>query len=128
MKILIVEDDDMMARMYNRLFVHEGYEVEIAENGELGFEKALSGKPDLILLDVMMPKLNGLGLLEKLKNTNQTKPIAVVMLTNLGLQKEIDKALAKGAVKYIIKSENDPYKVFREVKEILEDKTTKIIS
>lgn len=120
MKILIVEDDEIMSRMYKRLFVHEGYHVDIAENGEEGMQKALTEKPDLILLDVMLPKLNGLELLDRLKATDQTRSIAVVMLTNLGIQKEIEKAISNGAIKYIIKSNNDPYAVFNEVKKILE--------
>ena len=74
-KILLVEDDDLMVRMYRRVLDCEGYTVEIASNGQEGYEKTKTFKPDLILLDIMMPVLNGLQALEKLKKDPQTKDI-----------------------------------------------------
>lgn len=122
-KILIVEDDPLMSRMYQKIFTFEKYEIEIAANGEEGWEKAKRTKPTLILLDVMMPKMNGLEVLEKLKADNETKAIPVVMLTNLAGQQDAEAALAKGAVKYIVKSEYDPKQVSDMVKEILKGYT-----
>lgn len=118
-KILIVEDDPLMSRMYQKIFTFEGYEVEVGGNGEEGLEKAKTGKPTLILLDVMMPKMNGLQVLEKLKFDPDTKTIPVVMLTNLAGQQDAETALSKGAIKYIIKSEHEPKDVAAMVKEIL---------
>lgn len=118
-KILIVEDDPLMSRMYGKIFTFEKYEVEMAADGEEGFEKAKSTKPTIMLLDIMMPKMNGLQVLEKLKLDPDTKAIPVIMLTNLAGQQDAETALSKGAVKYIIKSEHEPKEVANMVKEIL---------
>ena len=118
-KILIVEDDPLMARMFEKIFMFENYEVDIAIDGVEGLEKVKSFKPAIILLDVMMPRMNGLQALEKLKLDPETKTIPVVMLTNLAGQQDAEIALAKGAVKYIIKSEYEPKQVADMVKEIL---------
>ena len=118
-KILIVEDDPLMSRMYQKIFTFEGFEVDMAADGEVGLEKARAGKPTLILLDIMMPKMNGLEVLGKLKADPETKTIPVVMLTNLAGEQDAETALAKGAVKYIIKSEYEPKQVTNMVKEIL---------
>jgi CheY-like chemotaxis protein len=118
-KVLIVEDDPLMSRMYQKIFTFEQYEVELAGDGEEGLEKARLVKPTLILLDVMMPKMNGLEVLDKLKADPETKTIPVVMLTNLAGEQDAETALAKGAIKYIIKSEYEPKQVTDMVKEIL---------
>jgi len=118
-KILIVEDDSLMSRMYQKIFTFEGYEVEMAADGEEGFEKAKTTKPTIMLLDVMMPKMNGLQALEKLKLDPETKAIPVIMLTNLAGQQDAETAMTKGAIKYIIKSEHEPKEVANIVKEIL---------
>ena len=118
-KILVVEDDPLMSRMYQKIFTFEGYEVEMASDGQEGLDKAREVKPTLMLLDVMMPKLNGLQVLEKLKSDPETKAIPVIMLTNLAGEQDAESALTKGAIKYIIKSEHDPKEVADMVKEIL---------
>jgi CheY-like chemotaxis protein len=120
-KILITEDDPLMLRMYQKIFTLEQYEVEIATNGEEALEKvrAAAEKPSLILLDIMMPKMNGLEALDKLKANPDTQKIPVVMLTNLAGQQDAEEALLKGAVKYIIKSEYEPKQVVDMVKEVL---------
>jgi len=117
--ILIVEDDPLMNRMYQKIFKFEKYEVQTASNGEEGLEKARQIKPTLILLDIMMPKMNGLEVLGKLKSDPDMKGIPVIMLTNLAGEKDAETALMKGAVKYIIKSEHDPKQVVSIVKEII---------
>ena len=120
-KILITEDDPLMLRMYQKIFTLEKYDVEIATNGEEALEKvrAAAEKPNLILLDIMMPKMNGLEALDKLKANPDTEKIPVVMLTNLAGQQDAEEALLKGAVKYIIKSEYEPKQVVDMVKEVL---------
>lgn len=117
--ILIVEDDPLMSRMYQRIFTFENYKVEIASDGLAGLDKARTVNPNLILLDVMMPKMNGLETLEKLKMDPELKKIPVIMLTNLAGQQDAETALMKGAVKYIVKSEHEPKEVANMVKEIL---------
>jgi DNA-binding response OmpR family regulator len=118
-KILIVEDDPLMSRMYEKIFTFEKYDVVMAHDGEEGLAKALSENPTLIMLDVMMPKMNGLQVLERLKADTRTKALPVIMLTNLAGQQDAETALSKGAVKYLIKSEHEPKEVTDIVKEIL---------
>lgn len=118
-KILIIEDDALISRMYQKIFTFENYQVDVAADGEEGLAKVKSWKPTLVLLDVMMPKMNGLEVLEKVKADPEVKGIPVVMLTNLAGSSDAEAALTKGAVKYIIKSEYDPKQVEQLVKEIL---------
>ena len=117
--LLIVEDDPLMSRMYQKIFSFEKYEVATASNGEEGLEKVRTLKPTVVLLDVMMPKMNGLQVLEKIKTDPDIKHIPVVMLTNLAGEKDAETALMKGAVKYIVKSEHDPKQIVGMVKEII---------
>ncbi|HSX57834.1 MAG TPA: response regulator, partial [Candidatus Saccharimonadales bacterium] len=118
-KVLIVEDDPLISRMYEKIFSFENYKVVIANDGEDGLVKVKSTKPTIVLLDVMMPKMNGLEVLEKIKADPETKAIPVVMLTNLAGDADAETALSKGAVKYIIKSQYDPKQITDMVKEIL---------
>jgi OmpR family response regulator RpaB len=118
-KVLIIEDDQLIQRMYGKIFTFEGYEVITASDGEEGLEKARTTSPTIILLDVMMPKLNGMQVLEKLKMDPATKTIPVVMLSNLAGDNDIETALAKGAVKYIIKSEHDPKEIADMIEQIV---------
>lgn len=122
-KVLIVEDDPLMSRMYQKIFKFEKYDVELAADGQEGLEKARSVKPTIMLLDIMMPKMNGIQVLEKLKSDPDTRNIPVVMLTNLAGEKDAENALMKGAVKYIIKSQFEPKQVVKMVKEIIAAQT-----
>ena len=108
-----------MSRMYQKIFTIEGYEVVMAADGEEGLLKIKAEKPTIVLLDVMMPKMNGLQVLEKLKADPETKQIPVIMLTNLAGEQDAENALSKGAVKYIVKSEYEPKQVVDMVKAIL---------
>lgn len=117
--LLIVEDDPLMQRMYQKIFTFEKYEVATASNGEEGLDKVRTLKPTVVLLDVMMPKMNGLQVLEKIKADPDIKHIPVIMLTNLAGEKDAESALMKGAVKYIVKSEHDPKQIVAMVKEII---------
>ena len=122
-KILIVEDDPLMARLYQKAFEFEGYQVEVAGDGEEGFRKALEINPTIILLDIMMPKMNGLQVLQKLKDDEKSKKIPVIILTNLAGEQDSETALSLGAVKYIVKSEYEPKQVTDLVKEIIKGYT-----
>ena len=118
-KILIVEDDPLMQRMYQKAFSFDKYEVVVAGDGVEGLDKVRSEKPTVILLDVMMPKMNGLETLSKIKADPEIKSIPVIMLTNLAGSADAEKALGLGAVKYIVKSEQEPKEVVKMVKEII---------
>jgi CheY-like chemotaxis protein len=118
-KLLIIEDDPLMSRMYQKIFTFEGYEVDVASNGEEGLVKIKSNRPNLVLLDIMMPKMNGLEVLDRIKADPEIKAIPVVMLTNLAGIQDAETAMAKGAVKYIVKSEHEPKDIVNMIKEIL---------
>src|SRR5258708_5668278 len=122
-KVLIIEDDPLMSRMYQKIFLFEKFEVEVAHDGEEGFEKAKTVKPTIVLCDIMMPKMNGLQVLEKLKLDPETKAIPVIMLTNLASEKDAENAMMKGAIKYIIKSQYEPKQITDMVKEIVAPST-----
>lgn len=119
-KILLVEDDPMVVRMYQRKLEMEGFKLTIAFNGEEGLEALKKEKPDLILLDIMMPKMNGIEMLKAVKADPVIKDIPVVILTNLGDKPEdVQKCKDIGALDYWVKA-NVPLKVLTErVKEIL---------
>jgi len=93
-KVAIVEDDQAIAQMYRIKFEADGYEVETAGNGKLGLEMVQSMKPDIILLDLMMPEMNGDEMLAKMRKTDWGKSIKVVILTNMGEQ-EIPEEVKK---------------------------------
>jgi CheY-like chemotaxis protein len=118
-KILIVEDDPLMSRMYHKIFTFEKYDVILASNGEEALDLVRKDRPTLILLDIMMPKVNGFQVLDKLKSDPDTKDIPVIMLTNLASEKDAENAMLKGAVKYIVKSQYEPKQITDMVKEIL---------
>jgi DNA-binding response OmpR family regulator len=118
-KILIVDDDSLMVRMYQTKFKGDGFSVDTASNGEEGLEKAVANKPDLILLDVMMPKVNGLEMLQRVKRDIDIKDTPVVILSNVGEEGDVNKGLEMGAVSYLVKASYTPKQVVEKVKEIL---------
>ena len=118
-KILLIEDEVLILRMYEKIFSYEGFTVVTAENGVEGIEKAKENKPALILLDIMMPKMDGLRVLELLKQEPLTKEIPVVILTNLSSDVVIKDAFAKGAAGYLVKSEIINDKIVDEVKQYI---------
>jgi len=117
--ILIVEDDPVLAKMYSEKFKFEGFNVIIAANGEDGLKLSLSEKVDMILLDLMLPRLSGTELLTKLRSTPGGKSIKVIVLTNLAEQEEKDKVVSLGALEYLIKAMQTPEEVVHKVKEHL---------
>jgi CheY-like chemotaxis protein len=118
-KILIIEDDPLMSRMYQQIFSFDKHEVEVADDGEQGILRAKEFKPTVIMLDVMMPKLNGFEVLDRLKLDPELKAIPVIMLTNLSSDQDAQTAMLKGAVRYIVKNQHDPKEVSKMVKEII---------
>ncbi len=121
-KLLIVEDDPYVVRLYQRLFALEKFEVEIAADGLDGIHKAKSFKPDLILLDIMMPIMNGLEALQKLKDDPATKDMQVIMLTNVGEDSVVEIARSFGAQDYLVKSDFTPEEVLKKVRSYLKEK------
>lgn len=118
-RIAIIEDDQTISQMYRFKFEGEGYEVETADNGKLGLELAEHMKPDIILLDLMMPEMTGDEMLAKLRATPWGKSIKVIILTNMGEQ-EIPEAVRKlGVEAVILKADMTPRQVAELVKKHL---------
>lgn len=113
---MIVDDDQTLCDMYAERLKAEGLEVIIAKNGEEGVAKATQYLPDVILLDIMMPKVNGFNALEILKSTEQTKNIPVFLLTALIQEENKKRGLQSGAEDYIIKSETMPGAIIEKIK------------
>jgi DNA-binding response OmpR family regulator len=118
-KILIIEDDSFISDMYKIKFESEGFDVAVASDGIQGLETVGREHPSLILLDVVMSKMDGFAVLQKLKKTPETKDIPVIMLTNLGQKDSVEKGLKLGAADYVIKAHFTPMEVVEKVKEIL---------
>jgi CheY-like chemotaxis protein len=118
-KVLLIEDDPLIYRLYEKLFTLEGFEIELAENGQLGLEKLQTFTPDIILLDIMMPTMNGMELLTKLKEDPATQNIPVVVLTNMSDMNVANMAQSKGAQLVIIKSQTEPDDVIASVNAVL---------
>lgn len=118
-RILIIDDDEIIGRMYYKTFTYAGYDVELIHDSVAGLELTRSTNPDLVILDVMMPRMNGLELLEELKGDIKTKDIKVIMLSNLGVQDDISKILDHSGVIFLTKSDTEPSKVLEKVEELL---------
>jgi DNA-binding response OmpR family regulator len=118
-KIAIVEDDAAISQMYRIKFEAEGYEVETAENGKLGLALIEEMKPDIVLLDLMMPEMNGDEMLQKLRATDWGKNIRVIVLTNMG-ESEVPASIKDLNVRaFILKANMTPRQVAELVKEQL---------
>ncbi|HSX06635.1 MAG TPA: response regulator [Candidatus Saccharimonadia bacterium] len=115
-KIAIIEDDQAISQMYRIKFETEGYEVETANNGKLGLELASKMRPDIILLDLMMPEMNGDEMLKKLRATAWGKHTKVIILTNVGEQEAPDILEKLGVRRFIVKAEMTPRQVAEMVK------------
>lgn len=118
-KVAIVEDDQVIAQMYRIKFESEGYDVENAENGKLGLEMIEKTKPDIILLDLMMPEMNGDEMLKALRTAPWGKDIKVIILTNVGEQEIPPDVKELGVSAVILKADMTPRQVTDLVKKEL---------
>jgi len=118
-RILVVEDDTFLREMYQELLTDEGYDVDVGADGGEGFEKLMANEYDLALLDIMMPKKDGLQILRDIPENK--RPCPFVMLTNLGQDQVIKDALALGAAGYLIKSSLAPDEVVQKIEEFLQE-------
>jgi len=120
--ILLVDDDLTLREMYDDRLKAEGFDIIQASNGEEALQKAKETKPNVVLLDVMMPKINGFDVLKQLKEDPETKDTPVIILT--ALIQDVDRAQGKklGAADYIVKSETMPGEVIAKIKGVLGNK------
>lgn len=118
-KILIIEDESTLQKALSEFLTEEGFEVFSALDGEMGTEMAKKEKPDLVLLDIILPKKDGYEVLDELKGNDETKMIPVILLTNLESAEDIDRAFEKGAKTYLVKSNYKLEEVVGKIKETL---------
>ena len=117
--VLIIEDDGFLASIYAQKLEVEGFDVSFATNGEDGLKLAQKDKPDLVLLDLLMPKMNGFEVLEAMKADASLAPIPVLVLTNLGQREDVERCIKLGAAGYVIKAHSLPEETVNRIKEIL---------
>lgn len=122
-KVLIIEDDPAFSKLWSVELVTNGFAVEIANNGEEGFAKAQTYLPDVILCDIMMPKLNGIDTLKKIRATETLKKTPVIMLTNFGQENLVKDAFSSGATDYVLKYQSTPAEIKEKVKQHLTNVT-----
>lgn len=117
--ILFIEDESALQKTFGEKLSQEGYEPISALDGEIGLELAKTKKPDLILLDLILPKIHGLEVLKKIKEDEETKNIPVIVLTNLEGIEEIEKAMELGATTYLVKANYSLEELAEKVKKAL---------
>lgn len=118
-KVLIIEDDRYISKMYQLKLSLDGMNVQTAENGRTGMEKLKEFRPDIVLLDILMPELDGFELLKMVKGDAEIADIPILILSNLGSEDHIQKGLSLGAAGYIVKSQYTPSKVVEKIKDTL---------
>ena len=118
-KIAIIEDDSVISQMYRMKFEADGFDVQLANNGKSGVALAETFLPDIILLDLQMPKMNGVDTLEIIRKNDWGRNIPVIILTNLGEEESPKQLRALGIHSYIVKANLTPRQVVQRVKEAL---------
>jgi len=120
-RILLVEDDQFLLELYAAKLKSAGFAVEIAQNGERALEQMEKFRPDLVLLDVVIPEPDGLAVLKSIRGNFATKNLKVIILTNLGQQEEIERGLNLGANDYLIKAHLTPSEIVFKVNQTLNE-------
>lgn len=117
--ILLVEDDEFLAELYATKLNLEGFEVTLAVDGEKGLKAVKDQKPDLILLDIILPKMDGFEVLKTIKADKALKNIPIILLTNLSQKDEVKRGLDLGANDYLIKAHFMPSEVVKKIKQTM---------
>lgn len=118
MKILVIEDEQILAKVFQEKFEKARYEVKIASDGQSGIDLAKSFKPDVIILDLVLPKKNGFDVLEELKADEDFKPTPIIVVSNLGEDEDIKRALSLGAVDCFVKAQHPINEIVDKVKAV----------
>ena len=121
-KILIIEDDKFLLSLILEKFVQLGFDAEVAADGEDGLNKIVNNKYDLVLLDMILPKMDGFKILEEVKKNQSLKNLPIIVASNLYDKNDIDRAISLGAADYIIKAYNSPENIVDRVKAFLQKK------
>jgi DNA-binding response OmpR family regulator len=117
--ILLVEDDPFLIDIYTTKLKESGFSVEVANDGDAALKKARENKPDLVILDIVLPQIDGWEILRKIKSEPEFKNLKVIILSNLGQKEEVEKGIKLGAVKYLIKAHYTPSQVIKEIKKTI---------
>ncbi|MDI6603141.1 MAG: response regulator, partial [Patescibacteria group bacterium] len=117
--VLFIEDESALQKTFGEILKQEGYEMISALDGEVGLRLAKDKKPDLILLDLILPKMHGFEVLKKLKEDKETKEIPIIILTNLEEISDVDKAIELGATTYLVKAQYTLEEVVEKIKKAL---------
>lgn len=117
--VLMIEDDGFLASIYAQKLEGEGFEVELATNGEDGLKMAMKSPPSIILLDLVIPKKDGFAVLEELKAAPETARVPVIVFTNLGQREDIQRCMQLGADGYMIKAHALPQETIMKIRELL---------
>lgn len=118
-KILIIEDDKFLRELISRKLIQEGYNISEAVDGEEGIKKIKAEKPNLVLLDLILPGIDGFEVLSQKKEDPDLSLIPVIILSNLGQKEDVEKGLKLGAVDYLIKAHFTPGEIIEKVKIVL---------
>ncbi len=121
-KVLIVEDDKFLRELINRKLQSEGFETVLAIDGEIGLDLAGKESPDIILLDLILPGINGFEVLTRIEENESIKEIPVIILSNLGQKDDIDKGMGLGAADYLVKAHFTPNEIIEKINQTLEKK------
>lgn len=121
-KVLLVEDDTFLSGMYVKKLEMENFEVLLASDGKQGLRMIIEEIPDLILLDIILPKMSGFEILKEIKKDRKTKDIPVILLTNLGQKKDVERGFALGAKDYLIKAHFMPSEVVEKIIKTIKEK------
>lgn len=119
--ILFIEDESALQKTFSEILNQEGYQMVSALDGEIGLRLAKDKKPDLILLDLILPKVNGFDVLKKLKEDKETKDIPIIVLTNLEEMGDVDKAIELGATTYLVKASYSLKEIVEKIKKALKE-------
>ena len=118
-KILLVEDDPFLADIYTTKIKKAEFEIDVMGDGDGVLPKIRETKPDLLLLDIVLPHLDGWEIIKQIKEADDIKDLKIIILSNLGQKNEVEKGLKLGAVKYFIKAHYTPTEIVEEIKKIL---------
>jgi DNA-binding response OmpR family regulator len=118
-KILLMEDETMLASMYQTKFQNEGFNIDIAVDGEDGLAKAKAGNYQIILVDIIMPKLDGFAVLKELRALPQYQTIPIILLTNLSQEEDMKKGKELGATDYWVKANLTPGQIVEKVRGLI---------
>ena len=119
MKVLVIEDDKFLRELINRKLQSENFETVLAIDGETGLDLIVKEIPDIVLLDLILPGINGFEVLTKVKENDKVKDIPVIILSNLGQKDDIEKGMGIGAADYLVKAHFTPNEIIGKINQIL---------